>query len=95
MKTFLVAVVATIGLALGAGTQKASAYWVTQTAQRFDPLTATYVTIQQRRWVPDPVVVYESPVYYPPVVRVVPPVRIVPTPIVVRLWYPRPIIVRP
>jgi len=97
MKTFLIGAVAAVGLALGVAASDASAYWVTRTSLQWDPYIGDYVAVQQRVWVPDPVIV-ESPVVVPApvVVRPVPAFRVGPA--IVRpvpAIGPGPIITRP
>jgi hypothetical protein len=75
MKTFLVGAVAAVGLTLGMAATEASAYWVTRVVQQWDPFLGTFVTVQQRVWVPDPVFV-PAPVVVPrPVVVPAPSFR--------------------
>jgi hypothetical protein len=76
MKTFLFAGLAAVVLGLALVPQQASAFWEIRTVQRLDPVYGV-VTVQERFWVPDPVVVAPAVVYSSPVV-VTPPVVIGP-----------------
>ena len=95
MKTFLFGAVAAVGLALGAGTQDASAHWEVRKSMLWDPVLGAYVPAAQRVWVPDPVVVEPTVVYSSPAPLVVtPPVVVRPIRIGHHRHHPHPIFIR-